>query len=57
MSRLQMGCGTSSIDSTRSAIMGDRVGKKAKDKLKKQHDDKLKHKEEERLQRQPKKKE
>ncbi|MGE4560572.1 MAG: hypothetical protein AB7E77_10240 [Desulfobulbus sp.] len=41
----------------RSTIMGDRAGKKAKDKSKKQHDEKLKHKEEERQHRQPQKKE
>ena len=40
----------------RSETMGDKGGKKAKDKSQKQHSDKVKHKEQVRIQKQPAKK-
>jgi hypothetical protein len=49
-------CGIKKATFYRSEIMGDKGGKKSKEKSQKQHTDKVKHKEQEKIDKQPKKK-
>jgi hypothetical protein len=49
-------CGIKKATIYRSETMGDKGGKKSKEKTQKQHTDKVKHKEQEKLEKQPKKK-